>query len=579
MTYVNELLFAGTLLLLASVLLSAGAARIGAPVLLVFLLIGMLAGEDGPGGIRFDDITVAFAIGNIALAVILFDGGLRTRLELFRVGLGPALALSTVGVAITGAVVGAFAAWILDVGWLHGLLMGAIVGSTDAAAVFALLQGKGLRLNERVASTLEVESGSNDPMAVFLTVALIALVTGQVSSGPGVLWLFVQQMGIGALVGLLGGRALAWLVDRVSIADGLYPLLAFSGGIFLFALVNLVGGSGFLAVYLAGIVVGNSRLRGAARILQVHDGIAWLCQISMFLVLGLLVTPSELIPVSGKALAVALVLMLIARPLAVWICLLPFTMPWREFTFIAWVGLRGAVPIVLAMFPLMAGTEHARVLFNVAFFVVLTSLVLQGWTIPVFARWLRLEIPIVPEPLQRVELDVTTPAHLELVGLKVEAGSGAEGMDPNDLPFGAEGHIAAHVRPDAQLAPGQHEALRANDMLYVVMPAADASRMQALFSTNDGRHTLAPREFYGMFVVDGDARVSDLCSLYGGSVEPADGERSVSELFAARFHGRAVEGDRLPLGAFELVVREIEGKRVRSAGLRIPRTQASEDQE
>jgi cell volume regulation protein A len=373
----------------------------------VFLVLGMLAGEDGPGGIRFDDFETAYLIGTLALAVIIFDGGLRTSRDTFRVALWPAVSLATAGVLVTAALLGLLAAWVLRLSWLEGMLLGAIVGSTDAAAVFALLRTQGAALKKRVASTLEIESGSNDPMAIFLTVALLELlVAGKSGLEASMALSFVRQFTIGALLGVAGGKLLVWLINRLRLITGLYPLLAAAGGLLIFAVAAQLGGSGFLAIYLAGLVLGNSRLQAAQNILRVHDGLAWLSQIVMFLILGLLVTPSQLAPIAVPALVLAAALMLLARPVAVVLSLLPFGFPWREQLYIGWVGLRGAVPIVLALFPAMYGVDNARLYFNVAFFVVLISLLLQGWTIAPAARWLGLEAPPQIEPVQRVTVDI-----------------------------------------------------------------------------------------------------------------------------------------------------------------------------
>src|SRR3990170_3962706 len=295
MEFWNLAILVGALLLLVSIVASDISSRMGAPLLLVFLAMGMLAGEDGPGGIKFDDFDVSYLVGTLALAVIIFDGGMRTRRETFRVALWPAASLATLGVVVTAALVGAFAAWVLGLRWLEGMLVGAIVGSTDAAAVFALLRHAGTSLQERVAATLEIESASNDPMAIFLTVAVLELLAaGRSGFDVSVLVTFALQFGVGAALGLAGGRALVWLINRLTLATGLYPLLAMSGGLFIFALAAQLGGSGFLAVFLAGALLGNSRMQAAQNILRVHDGLAWLSQIVLFLILGLLLTPSEL---------------------------------------------------------------------------------------------------------------------------------------------------------------------------------------------------------------------------------------------------------------------------------------------
>lgn len=399
MDFVNLPLFAVAALLAASVLVGLFSARIGLSSLLVFLVAGILAGEDGIGGWRFDDFRLSFWVGNVALAIILLDGGLSTAFGRFRTGLRPAALLATLGVAVSAAITAAAGVWLLDVDWGAALLLGAIVGSTDAAAVFALLSRSGVTLNERVAATLEIESGVNDPMAVYLTLAFIGFIV--YSQSPSALRDelaigFLRQFGWGSAVGLASGFAMALLIGRWAPQDaggGILALLLASSGLAVFAATGLVGGSGFLAVYLFGLIVGNRAATGVAPARAAMDGYAWLAQAGMFLLLGLLVTPSLLLPVVWPSLGVALVLICVARPAAVWLCLLPFRFRPKETWFIAWVGLRGAVPIVLALFPLLAGVPQAQLLFNVAFVVVLVSLLLQGSSIGFMARRLGVAMP------------------------------------------------------------------------------------------------------------------------------------------------------------------------------------------
>lgn len=391
-------------LVFISVLAGVVSARAGFSFLLVFLLAGVLAGEDGPGGLVFNDFRLSFWVGNVALAVILLDGGLRTDFDTFRTGLKPSLLLATLGVVVSAGITGAAARWLLDLPWPMALLVGAIVGSTDAAAVFSLLKSSGVRLNERVAATLEIESGMNDPMAVYLTLALIGVALAVTTAGSGaglsaleVLRSLALQFGWGGALGLGAGFAMAELLKRLGRGEdgggGIRALLLVSGGLSVFAATTWLGGSGFLAVYAMGVVAGNRARRQVRSTLSAMDGYAWLSQAGMFLLLGLLVTPSQLLPTLGPALGVSLVLMGVARPLAVALCLVPLRFPAREIVFISWVGLRGAVPIVLAMFPLMAGVPGAQTFFNVAFVVVLTSLLLQGSTIAWSARRLGLAMP------------------------------------------------------------------------------------------------------------------------------------------------------------------------------------------
>ena len=382
-------------LVLVCVLLTPLSTRIGAPLLLIFLLIGMLAGEDGPGGLDFDDFDLAYEVGSVALAVILFAGGLGTPVADIRRAFGPALVLATVGVMLTTVLVALVAHLGFGFDIVRSLLLGAVIGSTDAAATFLLLQSRGVRLKGRVREIILIESGINDPTAIFLTTVFVGLVDSGITTlswevvGTG-LPIFAQQVAGGLAGGFGGGFLLAGLINRIELQPGLYPVLVLAAGLLLFELTQLAGGSGYLAVFIAGVILAHRLQHTTERIINFHEGCSWLCQIIMFLMLGLLVTPHDLVAGIGLALVIALALILLARPLATVICLTPFGLNWREQTYIGWVGLRGAVPIFLAIIPVISPGPIDTNFFNVVFVIVIASLILQGWTIPVTARWLRL---------------------------------------------------------------------------------------------------------------------------------------------------------------------------------------------
>ncbi len=568
MEFSTQLILIGAGFLVVSIVASAVSARLGAPLLLVFLGIGMLAGEDGLGGIAFHDVASAHLVGTLALAIILFDGGLRTRASSFRVGLWPAVSLATVGVVVTAGITGVAAAWILGMHWLHGLLLGAIVGSTDAAAVFSLLHQRGMELKQRVGATLEIESGSNDPMAVFLTIALLDLLArGQTQVGWELLGDFVWQMGAGAAAGVLGGYVLGWIINRLDLATGLYPLLAMAGGLAVFGLVGIAGASGFLAIYIAGLVLGNRRLHAAQNILRVNDGLAWLSQIVMFLVLGLLVTPSALIKEAAPALLIAVVLILVARPVAVALSLVPFRFPWREQLFIAWVGLRGAVPIILALFPLLAGLPEAVTFFNVAFFVVLISLLVQGWTLAPFARWLGLQVPAHSGPVQRVNIDVPELYDYEFVGFKLSPEAVQPGQALAEMALPPEARPVALIRGQQTLHGDEIRALDPGDHLYFLAPSRSIEALSQAFAPEKQPAFLEEHRFFGEFVLNGDARLRDIAAAYGIALDADDADASLAAYLSRRLKARAVVGDRVRAGGVELVVREMEQDRVTKVGL------------
>jgi NhaP-type Na+/H+ and K+/H+ antiporter len=389
MSYSHDLILVCGLLGLVSILLGHLSRRIGAPLLLVFLVIGMLAGEDGPGGIQFESFATSYLIGSIALAVILFEGGLKTDRQAVRLAALPATALATVGILITAALTGIAAHFLTGTPIVFGLLIGAVMAPTDAAAVASLLRGLPFHVPARLHAVLEIESGLNDPMSVFLVLLLCeqAIHPGSHTIG-GVATLFLKEMGGGALLGLGGGFGIVMLLKRVRLEASLVPILGLFAVLLLFAISQVLSTSGFLAVFIAGVMVGQSRYPSDVEMGHFIEGLAWLAQIVLFLMLGLLATPHSLTPLIVPSLAIAAVLILVARPLATFVCLTPMGFPWRESGFISWVGLRGGVPIFLTVIPMLEGVKNADVLFGAAFVLVIISLIVQGWTVGPAARLL-----------------------------------------------------------------------------------------------------------------------------------------------------------------------------------------------
>jgi cell volume regulation protein A len=559
----------GTALIVAAAFSSLIAFRFGAPLLLLFLGIGLLTGEDGLG-IHFDNAEFAYFVGALALAVILFDSGFGTPVSMLRQAGLPALSLATVGVAVTTVVFGVAAHHLTGLSWLESFLLGAAVASTDAAAVFFLLRAGNVNLRDRVRSTLEIESGANDPIAIFLTITLVEVIALGADPAAEVLFFdlvvgFLIHMVLGAVVGLAGGWAIVRLVDRLHLDSGLLPIFVLTLSLMVFAFGGAIGGSGFLAVYLAGLVAGNSQIRAVTAIKRFQDGMSWLAQIIMFLVLGLFATPSQFPSLILPALLLGLFLMFVARPVAVWLCLLPFRFSRQETAFVSWVGLRGGVTILLAITPLLGGLADGRLIFNLAFLIVLISLILQGWTIGPLARRLGLIVPPRFGPLDKVELELPGSAHHELLAYTVATGS----------PVARGERIPRWARPSLVVRDGRSMRFQdmgrliAGDHVYIFVPDRYPRLLDRLFAS---RATVDPEdeEFFGAFALDPSRSASALDDAYGTGLSEAEQELTIGELVTERLGGHAEYGDRVLIGPVEVIVRDVDEKgRIASLGLNI----------
>jgi potassium/hydrogen antiporter len=562
---VSIAIFLGAVLVMAGILSSLLALRFGAPLLLVFLLIGMLAGDAGPGQLSFDDVRTTYLVGSVALALILFDGGLRTKFQSIRIVLAPSMVLATIGVLVTALVAAPAAKYALDLNWTEALLVGAVVASTDAAAVFLLVHTQGLRLRPRVGATLEAESGTNDPFAIFLTLMLVKFISLGESSPADVVLQLVREGVLGAVAGVIGGRLVVVALNRMALPQGLHAPFVATAALVIFGVSQISHASGFLAVYLAGIIIGNRPTRAHNSVVTFLDAATWLAQIVMFVLLGLLASPQRLLDSVGPSVIVAFVLMLVARPLAVLVCLAPFRFNWREKIFIAWTGLRGAVAIFLASIPMLVGLSKAYLYFDVAFVVVVISLLLQGWTLGPAARWLHVALPRVDRAPRRVELDLPGQLEQQLVGYPVRAKSlyFRRGL----LPSWSKPTLV--IRDQRILSPAEADPVAAGDYLYLLAPPEKAEALDRFFVDMPPSSAPDPH-LLGDFMVSGEHTLGELAEIYGVSVDEEQAKQTLADYFDIHLDHAPKAGAELVLDPIVLVARSIGGGRVNVVGLRLP---------
>jgi cell volume regulation protein A len=485
MTFSSEnVLLLGSILLFVSIVASKTSFKLGIPTLILFLIVGMLAGSDGPGGIYFNDPETAQFLGVVALNFILFSGGLETKLESVKPVMKDGIALSTIGVFITAMLVGVFTSWVLGFTIIEGMLLGAIVSSTDAAAVFSILRSRNVGLKGNIRPLLEFESGSNDPMAYFLTVSLIGLVKEPDSSIILLIPKFFISMVVGGVCGYLLGRAMTFVVNKIHLeVDGLYPVLILALVFFTFSFTDRIGGNGFLAVYVSAIILGNSNFIHKKSLIRFYDGQAWLMQIIMFLGLGLLVFPRQMVPLIPQGLLITAFLILIARPVAVFVSLARATdLNWRKKLFLSWVGLRGAAPIVFATYPMMAQVHYANTIFNLVFFISAISVLLQGTTLPVMARWLHIS---VPEKLKRkfpLDIELKDDLRTALVEVDVAANSPAVGRPVVDLRLPKNAMIVLIHRNGKYLTATGETVIEGADHLLILTDKTSADWVHQAFT-------------------------------------------------------------------------------------------------
>ncbi|MEO6722338.1 MAG: potassium/proton antiporter [Ferruginibacter sp.] len=474
----DNILLIGSLLLLVSIIAGKTTSKLGVPTLIFFLVVGIAAGSEGIGGIRFDNTQVTQLIGVVALNFILFSGGLDTNWKVIQPVLWRGIALSTLGVLLTAFSVGIFVHLVFNFTLVEGVLLGAIVSATDAAAVFSILRNKGIGLKGYLRPVLELESGSNDPMAYFLTISLTAIVSKGHFDAAHLAISFLKEFIIGGALGYIMGRSSVWLINNIKMeTEGLYPVLTLALAMLTYSLTHFLEGNGFLAIYICAIILGNSNFIHKRSLMQFYDGQAWLMQIILFLTLGLLVFPSKIVPIIGMGLLISVFLILVARPIAVFISLAFFKSNVRSKIFLSWVGLRGGVPIVFATYPLIAGIEKAELIFNLVFFISVTSVLLQGTTLAYVAKLLHLDVP--SKTKRRTELEIAEIAKKEKVQVEIEQGNPAIGRMVVQLGFPKAAQIMTIKRDNKYIIPVGATQLQENDKLFIL--AEDRHTVQMVY--------------------------------------------------------------------------------------------------
>lgn len=483
MITIDYLLFIASILIIISILFTKLLDNVGIPTLLLFIGVGILAGSEGIGGIYFNNTTLAQSIGIMALVFILFSGGLSTNWHESKKIIKPAVSLATVGVLITAVTIAVFVMWIFHTSFLWGLLIGSVISSTDAAAVFSILSSNNIDLKNNIKPLLELESGSNDPMAVFLTIGTIELMLAPHKTIFSLITFFLLQMGLGAVIGIAGGRLMVYLTNKLKLFyEGIYPVFTLAMAALVYSLTSVLEGSGFLAVYIAGITMGNSQFIQKKTIIRFFDGLSMLSQISMFLTLGLFVFPSQIIKIYGLGLLLSVILIFLARPLSVYISLLPFKFSIKEKAFISWVGLRGAVPIILATFPLLSGVNNSSLIFNLVFFIVLTSSLLQGWSLNSVAKLLNLSLPKPKKKRFPLEVDLDFNEDADIMEFLVPYNSVMVGKQIVELNFPNECRIVLIVRNENNIIPSGGTVLEQGDVLSILFNKNNANEIKEIFA-------------------------------------------------------------------------------------------------